>query len=108
MRKIVAAINMTLDGDCNHTSGIADDELHRHYTDLLRNAGTLLYGRITYQLMESYWPTLVKNPSGNKAYDDFAGAIDNIPKVVFSNTLKSVKWESARDLCNDDVIHHPL
>lgn len=87
---------MTLDGNCDHTAGIADDELHDHYTELLRNAGTLLYGRITYQLMESYWPTLVKNPSGNKAEDDFAVAIDNVPKVVFSNTLKKIEWDSAR------------
>ncbi|MDB4923311.1 hypothetical protein [Mucilaginibacter sp.] len=60
MRKLIAAINMTLDGFCNHTAMIADEEIHQHYTELLRNAGTLLYGRITYQLMESYWPSVVK------------------------------------------------
>ena len=76
MRKIIAAINMTLDGYCDHTYGIADEELHQHYTDLLGNAGTLVYGRITYQLMEGYWPTLLKNPSGNKAMDEFALAIE--------------------------------
>ena len=96
MRKVVAGINMTLDGNCDHRAGIADDELHQHYTDLLRNAGTMLYGRITYQLMESYWPTIVKEPTGNKAEDEFAVAMENIPKVVFSNTLKNVEWESAR------------
>jgi dihydrofolate reductase len=96
MRNVIAGINMTLDGNCDHTAGIADDELHNHYTELLRNAGTLLYGRITYQLMESYWPGLVKNPSGNKAEDDFAVAIDNVPKLVFSNTLKKIEWDSAR------------
>ncbi len=86
---------MTIDGNCDHTAGIADEELHQHYTELLRNGGALLYGRITYQLMEDYWPALVRNPSGNKANDEFAVAIDNIPKLVFSTTLKSVEWGSA-------------
>ena len=57
MRKLIAAMNMTLDGYCDHTAVIADDELHEHYNALFRDAGLLLYGRITYQLMESYWPT---------------------------------------------------
>jgi len=95
MRKLIAAMNMTLDGFCDHTAMIADDEIHQHYSELLRSAGTLLYGRITYQLME-YWPTLIKNPSGNKSMDEFAVIMDNIPKVVFSHTLKSVEWRTAR------------
>src|SRR6187399_1956330 len=96
MRKLIAAINMTLDGFCDHTAGIADEELHQHYTELLKNAGTLLYGRITYQLMENYWPAIVKKPTGIKSMDEFAVAIDNIPKIVFSNTLKNVEWKTAK------------
>lgn len=96
MRKVIAAINMTLDGFCDHTAGIADDELHQHYNELLSKAGILLYGRITYQLMESYWPTVVKNPTGNKPIDDFAVLIQNIPKLVFSHTLTNVEWENAK------------
>jgi len=87
-------MNMTLDGFCDHTAMIADDEIHQHYADLLSNAGTLIYGRITYQLMESYWPSVVKDPTGNKAMDEFAVAIDNISKIVFSRTLKSVDWKN--------------
>jgi dihydrofolate reductase len=94
MRKIIAAMNMTLDGFCDHTAMIADEEIHQHYSELLRNAGTLLYGRITFQLME-YWPTLLKNPSGDKAMDEFAMVIDSIPKIVFSNQLKNTGWDSA-------------
>ncbi|HRQ17786.1 MAG TPA: dihydrofolate reductase family protein [Agriterribacter sp.] len=94
MRKIIAGINMTLDGFCDHTAIIPDEELHQHYADLLSNAGTILYGRITYQLME-YWPSVVKNPTGNKAMDEFAVIMDSIPKVVFSRTLNNVEWESA-------------
>src|SRR5664279_1265850 len=81
---------MTLDGFCDHTAMIADDEIHQHYNELLSNADTLLYGRITYQLMESYWPSLVKNPSGKKPMDEFAVLIGNISKIVYSRTLKTV------------------
>lgn len=95
MRKIIAAINMTLDGYCDHTAIIPDEEIHQHYTDLLNEAGAILYGRITYQLME-FWRPLVKNPTGEKAMDDFAIAIDSIPKIVFSHQLKSVDWDSAK------------
>lgn len=94
MRKIIAAINTTLDGVCDHTAGIPDEELHQHYTELLKNAGVILYGRITYQLME-FWKTLLENPSEQKSMNDFASAIHNIPKIVFSYTLKEVDWESA-------------
>ena len=95
MRKLIAAINMTLDGFCDHTAGIPDEEIHQHYTELLNEGDAILYGRITYQLME-YWQPLVKNPSGEKTMDDFAIAIDKIPKIVFSHTLKNVDWESAK------------
>ncbi len=95
MRKLVAAINMSLDGFCDHTAGIPDEEIHQHYTELLNEGDAILYGRITYQLME-YWQPLVKNPSGEKTMDDFAMAIDKIPKIVFSHSLKNVEWESAK------------
>jgi dihydrofolate reductase len=92
MRKLIAAINMTLDGFCDHTAMLPTDETMQYFNELLSNAGTLLYGRTTYQLMESYWPLLVKNPSGNKPRDEFAVIIDNISKIVFSRTLKDVDW----------------
>ena len=85
---------MTLDGFCNHTAMIADEEIHEHYNELLRSADTLIYGRITYQLMESYWPGVVKNPTGNKPMNDFAVLIDNISKIVYSRTLKKVDWKN--------------
>ena len=86
---------MTLDGYCDHTAGIADEEIHEHYNDVLRNAGTLIYGRITYQLMESYWPAIVKDPTGNKPMDDFAVLIDDISKIVYSRTLNDVSWKNS-------------
>lgn len=95
MRKVIGAINMTLDGFCDHTAGIPDEEIHQHYADLLRKADTILYGRITYNLME-YWRALAENPSGEKSMDDFAKVMDKIPKIVFSHTLKNIEWDSAK------------
>jgi dihydrofolate reductase len=95
MARVIAAMNMTLDGFCDHTAMIADDEIHQHYSDLLRSSGTAIYGRITYQLME-YWRSVLENPTGIKAMDEFAVAMDNIPKIVFSNTLKEVDWKTAK------------
>ncbi|TND01803.1 MAG: bifunctional deaminase-reductase domain-containing protein [Bacteroidetes bacterium] len=91
---------MTLDGFCDHTAIVPDEEIHQHYTELLNEAGAILYGRITYQLMR-YWQPLVQNPSGEKTMDDFAVAIDKVPKIVFSHTLQhadpaAIGWESAR------------
>ncbi len=99
MRKIVAAINMTLDGFCDHTAITPDEEIHQHYAGLLGEAEVILYGRVTYQLMQ-FWQTLVENPSGEKSMDDFAVAMDSVPKIVFSHTLKSTDpmitgWASA-------------
>ena len=95
MRKVIAAINMTLDGVCDHTAGVADEELHQHYTELIANAGIILYGRITYELMQ-FWKTLIDQPSGIKSMDDFAVAINKLPKLVFSSTLQDTNWDSAQ------------
>ena len=96
MRKVIAAINMTVDGFCDHTAISPDEEIHNYYTDLLNKGDIALYGRITYQLMQ-FWQTLLKNPSGEKSMDDFAVAINKIQKIVFSNTLDpiDVGWNSA-------------
>jgi dihydrofolate reductase len=107
MRKIIAAINMTLDGFCDHTSMIADDEIHQHYNELLDSADTLIYGRTTYQLMENYWPSIVKNPTGNKQTDEFAVLIDDISKIVFSRTLKNVDWKNTtlkKEIIKEEMI----
>lgn len=95
MKKVIAAFNMTLDGVCDHTTGIASEDLHQHYSDLVDNAGVILYGRTTYELMQ-FWQTLLQNPSGKKSMDSFAISINKIPKIVFSNTLKDIGWDSAR------------
>jgi len=94
MRKVIGAINMTLDGFCDHTAILPDEEIHQHYEKLLLEAGVILYGRITYQLME-YWKEFIEHPSGEKSMDDFALAIHETPKIVFSHTLKDTDWINA-------------
>lgn len=94
MRKLIAAINMTLDGYCDHTAITPDAEIHDHYTQLLQTAGVALYGRVTYELMQ-YWQPIVEKPTGNRSIDEFAVAIDNVPKIVFSNTLNKTGWHTA-------------
>ena len=107
MRKLIAAINMTLDGFCDHTSMIPDDDILQHYNELLSNSDALIYGRITYQLMESYWPVIVKNPTGNQPTDDFAVLIDDIPKIVYSHKLENVDWKNTilkREVIKEEVL----
>ncbi len=87
---------MTVDGFCDHTAMNPDDEVLEHYNDLLRNSDTILYGRITYQLMENYWPVIVKNPTGDKPANEFAVLIENISKIVFSGTLKNLDWKNVK------------
>lgn len=101
MRKIIAATNMTLDGICDHTAGMPDEEIHQHYIDLLGTGAAILYGKTTYELME-FWRTILENPSEQESMNDFALAIDKIPKIVFSRSLKDVDWKSAT-LANRDL-----
>ena len=93
---------MTLDGFCDHNAVIADEELHHNANELLKSIDIILFGRVTYQLMESSWPLIVKKPTGTKSVDEFAVLIDNIPKLVFSNTLKKVEWKNTR-LAKKDI-----
>lgn len=92
---------MTLDGFCDHTAGLPDEEIHQHYTELLGQGDAILYGRTTYQLME-FWRAFLENPSEEKSMNDFAKAIDNIQKIVFSRTLNNIEWKSAT-IANRDL-----
>src|SRR5690554_3561771 len=94
MRKVIAALNMTLDGMCDHSYGVVDEELHQHYAELIRDAGVILYGRKTYELMQ-FWPHLLEKPSGDRSMDEFAQTIDEVPKLVFSHTLQNPNWSTA-------------
>jgi dihydrofolate reductase len=91
MRKVMFAINITLDGCCDHTNMIADEEILEHYTLLLRDADLLVYGRKTYQLMVPYWPEVLKNQSETKADTEFAKTFVSKNKIVFSQSLESAE-----------------
>ena len=94
MRKLIFAINMTLDGFFDHTAVIADDELHEKAAELFRSADVVMFGRETYQLMAEYWPSAVSDPALSPSERDFAEAINRIDKIVFSKTLTSVSWNT--------------
>jgi dihydrofolate reductase len=96
MRKVVFAINTTADGYCDHRDGIADEELHDFYTELLRHSSLMLLGRITYQLMVPYWPDVAKSKSEAGATKEFARLFDSLDKVVFSTTLEHVEGNNTR------------
>lgn len=93
MRKLIYGINITLDGCCDHTKGIANEEVHEYFTELLKKADTLLYGRKTYELMVPFWPDMAKDHSATtKAMKDFAETFDAVDQiVVFSRTLDQVE-----------------
>ncbi|MCI0706416.1 MAG: dihydrofolate reductase family protein [Ignavibacteriae bacterium] len=91
MRNVVFAINMTVDGYFGHEDMIADEELHAYFTELLRRADAILYGRKTYELMVPYWPDVAKSQSEDPATNEFARVFDALHKIVFSRTLQSVQ-----------------
>ncbi|MGP0096300.1 MAG: dihydrofolate reductase family protein [Terriglobales bacterium] len=96
MRNVIFAINTTLDGCCDHTKQIADDETHEYFTQLLREVDLLVFGRKTYQLMVPYWPDIAKSQSETKAENEFAEAFDSKKLVVFSRSLDSVEGKNTR------------
>jgi len=89
MRNVIYAINVTLDGCCDHTKFNPDDDLLEHYTQLLRDCDLLVYGRKTYQLMVPYWPEIAKSQSETKADIEFAQTFVSRKKIVFSRSLAS-------------------
>ncbi len=101
MRKVIFAINITIDGYCGHESGIADDELHEHFIGLLRDADVDIIGRNTYHLMYPYWHDIAAAQSETKIINEFARVFDAIPKIVFSTTMKSVEWNNTTLLHSD-------
>ena len=107
MRKLVFAINITADGVCDHRAAIASDELHTYYTSLLRNSDVALFGRVTFQLFESYWPAVAKHASGTAVENEFARRIDAIEKIVISKTLKKISWNNTR-IISEDIDAHLL
>ena len=107
MRNLIFGINITLDGCCDHTRVSGNEEVHDYFTNLMRDADLLVYGRKTYQLMVPYWPDVAKNNSGEtKATNEFAQAFDSIDKLVFSRSLDSAEGNTriVRTKLQDEIL----
>jgi dihydrofolate reductase len=96
MRNVIFAINITLDGCCDHTKFNPDEETFEYFMRLLRDCDLLVYGRKTYQLMVPYWPDIAKSHSETKADIEFAQAFVSKKKIVFSRSLASAEDENTR------------
>jgi len=106
MRNVIFAINITLDGCCDHTKQLADDETHEYFTQLLREVDLLVFGRKTYQLMVPFWPDVAKIQSQTKAMNEFAQTFDSIDKLVFSQSLDSAEGNTriVRTKLHDEIL----
>ncbi len=96
MRNVIFAINITLDGCCDHTKQSVDEETLEYFTHLTRDADLQVFGRKTFQLMVPYWPEVLKNQPETKADTEFARAFVSINKIVFSRSLDSAEDRNTR------------
>jgi len=96
MRNLIYAINITLDGCCDHTKMSGSDEILEHFTHLMQDVDLFVYGRKTYQLMVPYWPDAARDQSATKMTKEFAQRFASTPKIVFSHSLGSVEDKNSR------------
>jgi dihydrofolate reductase len=101
MRRLIYAINITMDGCCDHTKMGGSEEILEHYTQLLEKVDLFVYGRKTYQLMVPYWPDIAKSQSETKAENEFALAFDSHKKIVFSRSLDRAEDRNTRIVRGD-------
>lgn len=92
MGLLTFGLNVTLDGCCDHNVGIADDALHDHFTGLMDAAGAMLWGRTTYELMESAWPAIARDPQAPRSAHEWALKLEAKPKYVVSTTRSAYSW----------------
>lgn len=99
MRPLRYAINVTLDGCCDHLEGFVDEELHRYHAESIARADALIFGRVTYEMMESAWRPVAQTgmrPDWMEPWmESFALTIDAARKYVVSDTLERVDWNAA-------------
>ena len=94
MRPLRYSINVTLDGCCDHRSGTPDEDLHRHAAENIAQADALLFGRVTYQMMEAAWRLATRTVVMPGWTEPFARTIDAAKKYVVSSTLNRVDWNA--------------
>ena len=102
MRKIKLQVQISVDGFIAGLNGEQDwmtwnwdDSLKKYVTDLTNGVDTMLIGRVTYQGMAEYWPAALKDPDGHHTTPEFAAKMNNMPKIVFSDTLSDVEWKNS-------------
>ncbi|MBO0979167.1 dihydrofolate reductase family protein [Microbacterium sp. SD291] len=102
MGLLTFSLNVTLDGCVDHQEGIADDETHAYYTRLLDEAGAMLWGRTTYELMEAYWPAVARgDEDAPPALREWAVKLDAKPKHVVSSTRSDFPWSNSHRIDGD-------
>ena len=101
MGLLTFGLNVTLDGCCDHRVGIADDELHDYFTQLMDEAGAMLWGRATYELMESAWPAVARDEKAPRAMREWARKLEAKPKYVVSATRRDFPWNNTFRLEGD-------
>jgi dihydrofolate reductase len=94
MQPLRYSINVTLDGCCDHRAGIVDEDLHRHAAENLNQADALLFGRVTYEMMEAAWRPPAPPGARPEWMEPFARTIDTAKKYVVSSTLDRVDWNA--------------
>jgi dihydrofolate reductase len=107
MRNVIYAINVTLDGCCDHTKQFVDEEGLQYFTRLTREVDLLIFGRKTYQLMVPYWPEVLNSQSETKADTEFARAFDSVNKIVFSRSVdraEDKKTTIVRTNLHDEIL----
>jgi dihydrofolate reductase len=92
MGLLTFALNVTLDGCCDHREGIADDELHDYFTRLMDESEAMLWGRVTYELMESAWPAVARDENAPRAMREWALKLEVKPKYVVSASRRDFPW----------------
>lgn len=102
MGLLTFGLNLTLDGCVDHQEGIADDETHAFFTQLMDSAGAMLWGRITYELMEGYWPAVARGEThAPQAMREWALKLEAKPKYVVSSTRAHFPWADSHRLVGD-------
>lgn len=96
MRKLIFAINITVDGCVDHTKIIPAEDTFEYFINLLRDVDLQVFGRKTYQLMVPYWPDVANDPSATKSDREFADAFVSLNKLVVSRSLASVEDRNTR------------
>ncbi|WP_262267311.1 MULTISPECIES: dihydrofolate reductase family protein [Microvirga] len=102
MGRLTFTINLTLDGCVDHQEGIADDETHAFFTRLMDESGAMLWGRVTYEMMESYWPAVARgNVEAPPAIREWAVKLEVKPKYVVSSTRRDFLWTNSHHIAED-------